>query len=139
MRSELVAAAQLMRNQQGVASAAWVLADLQLTPAAVAAIRAHMHAELIDERFRLHLILALSGDAVAEGIALADPPRFFELQIRTLFQHAWSEANHDLGYKPDTPLCSDQTRQLAFTAAQAWGADHIFNELHRKQALSPEG
>lgn len=57
-------------------------------------------------------------------------PQFFELQVKTLFQHAWSEANHDLGYKPDTqPLTSDQLRMLAYTSAQAWGADRVFDEL----------
>jgi putative GTP pyrophosphokinase len=57
-------------------------------------------------------------------------PQFFELQIKTLFQHAWSEADHDLAYKPgDRPLNSDQNRRVAFTAAQAWGADRLFNEL----------
>ena len=33
-------------------------------------------------------------------------PRFFELQVKTLFQHAWSEASHDIAYKPDVPLSS---------------------------------
>jgi len=57
-------------------------------------------------------------------------PQFFELQIKTLFQHAWSEANHDLGYKPDGGvLTPDQKRMLAFTSAQAWGADHAFQDL----------
>lgn len=60
-------------------------------------------------------------------------PDFFELQVKTLFQHAWSEADHDLGYKPgDLELSSDAKRRIAFTAAQAWGADRIFNELFRE-------
>lgn len=61
---------------------------------------------------------------------------FFELQIKTLFQHAWSESEHDLGYKPTTTLSSDQKRRLAFTAAQAWGADQIFDELFKQTAGS---
>jgi putative GTP pyrophosphokinase len=56
-------------------------------------------------------------------------PEFFELQIKTLFQHAWSETHHDLGYKTHRELTSDERRQIAFTAAQAWGADRIFDDL----------
>lgn len=57
-------------------------------------------------------------------------PNFFELQVKTLFQHAWSEANHDLGYKPERgELAADQKRILAYTSAQAWGADRAFDEL----------
>jgi ppGpp synthetase/RelA/SpoT-type nucleotidyltranferase len=47
-------------------------------------------------------------------------PQFFELQVKTLFQHAWSEAEHDLAYKPSEPITPHQQRQIAFTAAQAW-------------------
>ncbi|TIX92778.1 RelA/SpoT domain-containing protein [Rhizobium sp. P44RR-XXIV] len=57
-------------------------------------------------------------------------PNFFELQVKTLFQHAWSEANHDLGYKAEGDgLTPDQNRMLAFASAQAWGADRAFDEL----------
>lgn len=73
--------------------------------------------------FGLHYVLVLPNDAVPKSISLEDAPKFFELQIKTLFQHAWSEANHDLGYKPETPLNANQKRLMAYTSAQAWGAD----------------
>lgn len=82
--------------------------------------------------FGRHYILIIPEDAFTEGIDKDDAPNFFELQIKTLFQHAWGEANHDLGYKPDRQLSSEEKRKIAFTSAQAWGADMIFNELYRK-------
>lgn len=79
--------------------------------------------------FGQHFVLPLPHDVVPEGVELSEVPAFFELQIKTLFQHAWSEANHDLGYKSSGPLSTDQERRLAYTAAQAWGADRVFAEL----------
>jgi len=79
--------------------------------------------------FGKHLILPLPRDVIPEGIDQLEVPGFFELQIKTVFQHAWSEANHDLGYKAVLELSNDQVRRLAFTAAQAWGADRVFAEL----------
>ena len=75
----------------------------------------------------LHFILHFPHELVPKEYK-EYAPQFFELQIKTLFQHAWSEAEHDLGYK-GRGLNSDAKRKLAFTAAQAWGADEIFNEL----------
>ncbi|WP_139974070.1 RelA/SpoT domain-containing protein [Ochrobactrum sp. CGA5] len=84
--------------------------------------------------FGRHQILLLPPDVVTNDIDPALVPICFELQIKTLFQHAWSEANHDLGYKPgQKELDRDDLRQLAFTSAQAWGADRIFNELFEKR------
>ncbi len=80
----------------------------------------------------IHYILFIPDDLLEERAAGARPVEFFELQIKTLFQHSWSEAEHDLGYKFSTALSRDQKRQLAFTAAQAWGADQVFDELHRQ-------
>ena len=80
--------------------------------------------------FGHHLVLVLPTDVIEEEMDDSLVPDFFELQIKTLFQHAWSEADHDLGYKPGSiPLTSEQKRKVAFTAAQAWGADLIFAEL----------
>lgn len=77
-----------------------------------------------------HFILLLPSDVLV-GIQYNEP-NFFELQIKTLFQHAWAEAEHDLGYKTSVPLTSLQKRKIAFTAAQAWGADQIFDELFQE-------
>ena len=68
-------------------------------------------------------------DEILPRLVSSNPPRFFELQIRTLFQHAWSQLEHGLGYKPSKPLAPEERRKTAFTAAQAWGADKIFQEL----------
>jgi putative GTP pyrophosphokinase len=79
--------------------------------------------------FGRHFIFIIPEDVWLEGKQPANAPTFFELQIKTLFQHAWSEANHDLGYKGDGPAGKDVKRKLAFASAQAWGADQIFAEL----------
>jgi ppGpp synthetase/RelA/SpoT-type nucleotidyltranferase len=79
-----------------------------------------------------HFVLFVPRDIFDDNIKEDESITFFELQIKTLFQHAWSEAEHDLGYKPSTVLSSEQKKRLAFTAAQAWGADLIFDELYRQ-------
>jgi putative GTP pyrophosphokinase len=84
--------------------------------------------------FGEHFILCVPDDVVPEKVH-TDCPKFFELQIKTVFQHAWSEANHDLGYKSLRELSRHEKRQVAFTAAQAWGADLIFRELAEKLVL----
>jgi ppGpp synthetase/RelA/SpoT-type nucleotidyltranferase len=59
-------------------------------------------------------------------------PSFFELQIKTMFQHAWAESEHDLNYKTENELSIDDKRLIALTAAQAWGADNVFKQLTEK-------
>ena len=80
--------------------------------------------------FGLHWVFALPGDVIPSDVSVLGMPRFFELQVKTLFQHAWSEANHELAYKAPAKLSSDQQRRFAYTAAQAWGADRVFRELN---------
>ncbi len=79
--------------------------------------------------FGHHWVFPLPEDLIPEGDDVEAYPRFFELQVKTLFQHAWSEANHDLGYKSRHRLTPIQKRQFAYTAAQAWGADRVFEEF----------
>lgn len=62
---------------------------------------------------------------------------FFELQIKTLYQHAWSQSNHGLGYKPGVSLTDDEARLLAFISAQSWGADRALVELASSGASVP--
>lgn len=77
--------------------------------------------------FGEHMILNIPDDVTPDEY---NGPKFFELQIKTLFQHAWSEAHHDLGYKAPRKLTALEERQVAFSAAQAWGADQIFLQLN---------
>jgi ppGpp synthetase/RelA/SpoT-type nucleotidyltranferase len=86
--------------------------------------------------FGLHFIAAVPEDVLGEDTPDGVVPEFFELQIKTLFQHAWSEAHHDIGYKAVRPLTSDERRKMAFTAAQAWGADVIFEDLSQALLLN---
>jgi ppGpp synthetase/RelA/SpoT-type nucleotidyltranferase len=79
--------------------------------------------------FGRHFIMKLPTEAVPKDIDSNAVPNFFELQIKTLFQHAWSEAEHDLGYKPPEELSEEHQRNLAYTSAQAWGADEVFERL----------
>lgn len=87
--------------------------------------------------FGRHWIYVLPGDVVPEEVDGSDLPDFFELQVKTLFQHAWSEAEHDLGYKTLKRLTSDQKRRFAYSSAQAWGADRVFDEL-RNELIAEE-
>ena len=80
--------------------------------------------------FGKHYILFTPAEAIPGGVDSSLVPQFFELQIKTLFQHAWSEASHDVGYKPlHGELSAYDRRLLAFASAQAWGADNAFAEI----------
>lgn len=76
-----------------------------------------------------HYIFKLPTEVIPERFEESNPPSFFELQVKTLYQHAWSEASHDIAYKPGKKLTKEQLRKIAFTSAQSWGADNIFESL----------
>jgi putative GTP pyrophosphokinase len=81
----------------------------------------------------LHLICAIPPQCFPNGWeGRSDVPQTFELQLRTLFMHAYAEPNHDLGYKGAEELMPEQRRELAWVAASAWGADQALNRVQQQ-------
>jgi putative GTP pyrophosphokinase len=64
-----------------------------------------------------------------------DMPQTFEMQVRTLFQHAYAETQHDLDYKSAIPVDDAINRELAWIAAGCWGGDQA---LERVRSLVPK-
>lgn len=75
-----------------------------------------------------HYVLRVPSELLPDEIPINLPDRF-ELQIKTLYQHAFSEATHDLIFKPNTNITPDQKKRAAFAAASSWGADEILKQL----------
>ncbi|PRG49687.1 GTP pyrophosphokinase [Burkholderia gladioli] len=126
-----------IQDQVGARIIVFYLSDVKIVSSEVEKYFTHIEAKEVnpdsEKEFGYvgtHYILSVPEDVYPESDAdVARMPKFFELQVKTLFQHAWSEAEHDLSYKAPSPLTSHQKRKLAFTAAQAWGADQMFHEL----------
>jgi len=76
-----------------------------------------------------HYILLIPEAVLTDKIDRTCCPHYFELQIKTLFQHAWAQADHNIAYKPSIKLTRAQRRIVACASAQAWGADHFFEIL----------
>ncbi len=75
-----------------------------------------------------HYIFVIDEHLKPDGWCDADSmPTTFELQIRTLFMHAFAEPQHDLGYK-GSDVAEEHQRMLAWVASSAWGADRMFQE-----------
>jgi ppGpp synthetase/RelA/SpoT-type nucleotidyltranferase len=80
--------------------------------------------------FGEHFILTLPTDVTYD--LTTDSSNVFELQIKTLFQHAWSEAEHDSSYKAPSEMTSDERRLVALSSAHAWAADKIFDSFFKQ-------
>ena len=51
----------------------------------------------------------------------------FEIQLRSVLQHAWAEINHDIGYKNENGLPRELTRELSRIAGLLEIADNHFS------------
>lgn len=86
-----------------------------------------------------HLVLMITPDMRPPGWhTLEDPPQTFELQVRTLAQHAWAEPQHAF-YKVGTGLGPENLRKLYWAAASAWGLDSIWEDLRSELAKVHRG
>jgi putative GTP pyrophosphokinase len=79
--------------------------------------------------FGWHGIFFIPTDCISDSSSASLVPSVFEIQVKTVFQHAWSEAEHDLGYKPSGKLNDEAKRMIAFAASLAWGADRAFQDV----------
>lgn len=85
-----------------------------------------------------HLVCMLTPDLVPAGWeALDERPVTFELQVRTLAQHAWAEPQHGF-YKNAAGLSADSQRKLYWAAASAWGLDSIWDDLRHELERLPD-
>lgn len=66
-----------------------------------------------------------------------DLPPTFELQVRTLFMHAYAEPQHNIAYKATRDLPTDIRREIAWIAASAWGADHAYERIMKWYSSLP--
>lgn len=71
----------------------------------------------------LHYICTLPEDA---GYPSEICGKRFEIQIRTILQHAWAAINHDLGYKSEFGVPREVTREFARLAGLLEIADDEF-------------
>jgi ppGpp synthetase/RelA/SpoT-type nucleotidyltranferase len=58
----------------------------------------------------------------------------FEVQIRSILQHAWAEIEHDLGYKTKSSIPPDSHRRFSRLAASLEGADEQFKVIRDELA-----
>lgn len=88
-----------------------------------------------------HLILKTRGEEIVRDFqaALEDDTKItgnfiFEVQIRTILSHAWSEIEHDIRFKNPEPRAWSPhiDRQFTATAAMLEAAEDQFSELHER-------
>ena len=69
---------------------------------------------------------------------VADHPNTFEMQVRTVFMHAYAEPQHDVAYKSAHELPPEIRRELAWIAATSWGCDRAYERV-REWSLVENG
>ena len=95
----------------------------------------------------LHYICSIP-EAAGDAAGLKDAGKFrFEVQMRTLLQHAWANMNHDTGYKSGVEVPNEYLRNMNRLAGMLELADEQFSRIRtdinnyrrRVQALVASG
>lgn len=63
---------------------------------------------------------------------------YFEIQVRSVLQHAWAEIEHDLGYKSKTGIPAHLARRFARLAGLLETADSEFDAVSREATAHAE-
>ena len=79
----------------------------------------------------LHYILKLGGSRAELTENINYKELKFEVQIRTILQHAWAEIEHDFGYKSDQDVPEKIRRRFSRLAGLIELADEEFMEIKR--------
>lgn len=79
----------------------------------------------------LHYILKLGGSRAELTENINYKELKFEVQIRTILQHAWAEIEHDFGYKSDKDVPEKIRRRFSRLAGLIELADEEFMEIKR--------
>ena len=74
----------------------------------------------------VHYVVRLASREYSGGVS----PRF-EVQIRSILQHAWAEIEHDLGYKSRESVPREVQRRFYRLAGLLEVADEEFMAIHR--------
>lgn len=126
-----------IQDQVGARIVVFYLSDVMVVSNLIKKYFAHVEnavkAPTSDKEFGYfgeHFILTLPTDVTHD--LHTDSSNVFELQIKTLFQHAWSEAEHDSSYKAPSEMTKDERRLVALSSAHAWAADKIFDDFFKQ-------
>lgn len=81
----------------------------------------------------VHLIARLKGTRLSSPEYIGLRGRWFEIQVRSLLEHAWAEIEHEVKYKPRVDYPGDVTRRFARIAGVLEFLDSEFLELRRER------
>ncbi len=77
----------------------------------------------------VHLIARLSGSRLSSPEYTSLRDHWFEIQVRSLLEHAWAEIEHEVKYKPRVDYPSEITRRFARIAGVLEFLDSEFQAL----------